>query len=162
MCEEREKLPGLRTANMEPTLQLLACGLVLLLTGDSAASAPRNLQLLGAAGDILADLASAAVSGLQKLVAAAGEAARTAVSALVERTESYLAELRHEPLNITRVVTSSGLVKVVRLLVEDARHLITEASRNISAINFNVVAPNNDLEGAFSFNFQEVNIRIVI
>ena len=85
------------------------------------------------------------------------------MSALVARTESYLAQLRHEPLNITRVVTSSsGLVKVVRLLVEDVRHLITEASRNISAINFNVVAPNNDLEGAFSFNFQEVNIRIVI
>ena len=104
---------------MEPTLQLLACGLVLLLAGDSAASAPRNLQLLGAASDILADLASAAVSGLQELVAAAGEAARTAVSALVARTERYLAQLRHEPLNITRVVTSSsGLVKVVRLLVE--------------------------------------------
>ena len=160
---KREKVPGLRTANMEPTLQLLACGLVLLLAGDSAASAPRNLQLLGAASDILADLASAAVSGLQELVAAAGKAARTAVSALVARTERYLAQLRHEPLNITRVVTSSsGLVKVVRLLVEDARHLITEASRNISAINFNVVAPNNDIEGAFSFNFQEVNIRIVI
>ena len=42
-------------------------------------------------------------------------------------------------------------------MVDDASFLISEAKRNLSAISFNVMAPNNDLEGVFNFNFQEVH-----
>ena len=40
--------------------------------------------------------------------------------------------------------------------MDDASFLISEAKKNLSAISFNVVAPNNDIEGVFNFNFQEV------
>lgn len=45
--------------------------------------------------------------------------------------------------------------------MDDASFLIGEAKKNLSAISFNVVAPNNDIEGVFNFNFQEVKITLL-
>lgn len=45
--------------------------------------------------------------------------------------------------------------------MDDASFLISEAKKNLSAISFNVVAPNNDIEGVFNFNFQEVNKLLI-
>ena len=44
----------------------------------------------------------------------------------------------------------------MRFLVEDARYMIGEATTNLSVINFNVMSPNTDMQGGFSFNFQEL------
>ena len=41
--------------------------------------------------------------------------------------------------------------------MDDASFLVSEAKKNLSAISFNVVAPNNDIEGVFNFNFKEVD-----
>lgn len=77
------------------------------------------------------------------------------MGSLLSRTGTYLGALEQR-LNITHVIESIGFVKAVRYLVDDASFLISEAKRNLSAISFNVMAPNNDLEGVFNFNFQEV------
>jgi len=77
------------------------------------------------------------------------------MGSLLSRTGDYVGALQQR-LNITHVIDSIGFVKTVRYLMDDGSFLISEAKKNLSAISFNVVAPNNDIEGVFNFNFQEV------